>query len=334
MIARRRIVIALGAGALAPFASLAPLAGFAQQPPRKIARIGFLSPLSAATATHNFDALRQGLRDLGWVEGRNIAIEIRYGQGNLSLLPALAGELLGLNVDVIVTGSTPGALAVKNATRTVPIVMVTTGDPVAAGIVASLARPGGNVTGMTALGRELGGKRLALLKEAFPRITRVAVITNPLDPEHAPVVKELETAARSLGVQLQLLEVRAPGEFEHAFAAIARERAGAVMALTNAVNNTHRARIIELVAKSRLPAMYGFLDDADAGGLMFYGASLAGMYGRAATHVDKILKGAKPADLPVEQPTVFDLVINMKTAKALGIKFPQSILVQATKVIE
>ncbi len=312
---------------------VAPLAAEGQQT-GKISRVGRLSPGSASTDAPNLAALRQGLRDLGWVEGRNITIEIRFAEGKVDRLPELAAELVRLKVDVIVSGSTPGALAAKNATATIPIVMVTTGDPVASGLIGSLARPNGNVTGLTALGRELSAKRLQLLKEAFPGVTRVAVLSNPDSPENPPLVKGLEVAARSLGVQLRALEVRDPTEFEKAFAAITRERAGAIMMLTDPLFNTHRRRIVELVAKSRLPAMYGFRQDVDAGGLMFYGATLADMYYRAATYVDKILKGAKPADLPVEQPTKFELVINLKTAKALGLTIPQSLLRRADQVIQ
>ena len=328
MTTRRELLIALGAGALTPLAS------FAQQKADRIVRIGRLSPLSASADAHNFDTFRQALRDLGWVEGRGLTFEYRYSEGNASRLPDLAAELVRLNVDVIVPGSTPGALAAKNATRTIPIVMVTTRDPVAAGLVTGLARPGGNLTGLTVLGRELNAKRLELLKEAFPGVTRIAVLSNPANPEMAPMVKGLEVAARSLGAQLRILEARDPAQFEAVFAAIPKERAGAIMVVADALFNTHRSRLVELVAKSRLPAMHAFREDPDAGGLMFYGASIADMYRRAATYVDKILKGAKPADLPIEQPTQFELVINMRTAKVLGIRIPQSLLLRADKVIE
>jgi len=328
MITRRILIVALGAGALAT-----SFASFAQLPP-KIARIGSMSPLSAAAAAHNLAALRRGLRDLGWVEGRNIAIETRYAEGKYDRLSELAAELVRLKVDVIVTGSTPGALAAKNATATIPIVMVTPGDPVESGLISSLAHPGGNLTGVTTLGRELSAKRLALLKETVPGVARIAVLTNPDNLESAASVKGMEAAVRSLGVQLEVLEVRGPAEFEKAFAAITRARAGAIMVMTDILFHTHRERILELVSKSRLPTMCGFREDVDAGGLMFYGATLADMNYRAATYVDKILKGAKPADLPVEQPTKFELIINGKTAKAFGVKIPQSVLVRADRVIE
>jgi putative ABC transport system substrate-binding protein len=326
---RRKLAIALGAGALA-----APFGLFAQPQAAKIARLGILSPLTATIAAHNLEALREGLRDLGWVEGRNLVIENRFGEGRADRLPELANELVRLKVDVIVTGAFPGALAAKNATTTIPIVMVTTGDPVASGLIGSLARPGGNVTGVTALGRELSVKRLSLLKETVAGVARVAVLSNPANPEDGPMVKSLEVAARSLGLQLRVIDVRDPTEFENAFATITKERAGAIMVLTDSMFYTHSRRIVELAAKSRLPTTYGVRQYVDDGGLMFYGATLADMYYRAATYVDKILKGAKPADLPVEQPTKFDFVVNMKTAKALGIKIPNSILVQATKIIE
>ena len=328
MIARAVLAAAGVLGLLA-----APLAPEAQQT-GKISRVGRLSPVSASVDAPLLAAFRQGLGDLGWVEGRNITFETRFAEGRADRLPELAAELVRLNVDVIVSGATPGALAAKNATATIPIVMVTTGDPVASGLIGSLAKPSGNLTGLTVLGRGLSAKRLQLLKEAFPRVTRVAVLSNPTNPETEPMVKGLEVAARSLGVQLRVLEVRDPTEFAKAFAAISRERAGAIMVLTDLLFNTHRRQILELAAKSRLPATYGFRQDVDAGGLMFYGAALADMYYGAATYVDKILKGVKPADLPVEQPTKFELVINLKTAKALGLTIPPSMLARADRVIE
>lgn len=325
---RRDTVLALAA------LGAAPLACYAQQQTGKIARIGRLSPQSAPTDSHSFEALRNGLRDLGWIEGRNIAFEYRAADGNFDRLSELAAELVRLNVDVIVSGSTPGALATKMATATIPIVMVTTGDPVASGLVSSLARPGGNLTGVTALGREMAAKRLELLKATFPGVTRVVVLVNPANPEHAPSVKRLEVAGQSLRVQVRALEIRDPAKLEQSFSTVTQERAGAIMVLTDALFINHRGRIVQLVAKSRLPAIYGFRGDVDAGGLMFYGATLADMYYRAATYVDKILKGAKPADLPVEQAAKFELVINVKTAKALGIAIPQAVLLRADRVIE
>jgi putative ABC transport system substrate-binding protein len=326
---RRKLIVALGSGAL-----VSPFGSFAQLQTGRIVRLGTLLPLSPSAVAENFDGLRRGLRELGWVEGRNITFEHRYAEGTVDRLPALAAELVRLNVDAIFTASTPCALAVKNATGTIPIVMVTTGDPVASGLVTSLAHPGGNLSGVTALGRELSVKRLALLKEAVPKLNRVAVLTNPDNPENLPIIKSLELAAKELRVQLHVVSASKQADFEKAFRALSKERASGTVVLTDALFNTHRAQIVELAAKSRLPTIYGFRQDVDAGGLMFYGATLADMYYRAATYVDKILKGTKPSDLPVEQPTKFELVINMKTARSLGIKIPNSILVRADKAIE
>jgi len=326
---RRRVFLgSLGLGVLA-----APLAAEAQQP-GKIARIGRLSPLSAPADAPIREGLRQGLRDLGWVEGQNLTIENRFAEGNVRRLAELAAELVRLKVDVIVTGSVPAAAAARNATTTIPIVMVMTGDPLASGLVPSLARPGGNLTGMTALGLELSAKRLELLKEAVPDVTRVAVLTDPAFPDSGPSVKRLEGAARALGMQLRIQEVRDPSEFEKAFADMSSERAGALMVQGDPILYTHRRRIVELVAKSRLLAMYAMREYVDAGGLMFYGASLPDMHRRAATYVDKILKGARPGDLPIEQATKFELVINLKTAKALGLTIPTSLLHRADQVID
>jgi putative ABC transport system substrate-binding protein len=311
-----------------------PLAGNAQQQAGKIVRLGILSPLSASAFAPSDQALRRGLSELGWIEGRNFVIATRYAEGRYDRLPGLAAELASIKVDAIATGSTAGAAAAKGATSTIPIVMVTTGDPVLSGLIACLARPGGNLTGLTVLGRELSVKRLAILKEAFPSVTRVAILTNPDNPENVPMVKGLEAASHSLGVKLRFLQVRGPGEFEKAFAVIASERIGAIMVLTDILFLTHREQFNELAARSRLPAMYGFRENVDAGGLMFYGATLEHMWHRAATYVDKVLKGARPSDLAVEQPTNFELVINLKTARSLGLKIPQSMLLRADRVIE
>jgi putative ABC transport system substrate-binding protein len=299
-----------------------------------VARIGRLSPLSAETDAPNLAAFRKGLRELGWIEGQHFTIEARFAGGKPERLAGLAADLVRQRVDVILTGSNAGALAAKTATGTIPIVMVTTGDPVGGGIVASLGRPGGNVTGVTALGQVLNVKRLELIKEAVPGVTRVAALINPASPYTAPFLKEREGAARSLGLEVRVLEAPDPGSFEKAFAAMAIERAGALMVQTDAMFITHRRRIVELVARSRVPAVYGEREFVDAGGLMFYGASLADMYRDAAGYADKILKGAKPADLPVEQPTKLELIINLKTAKALGLTIPQSLLLRADQVIE
>ena len=311
----------------------APLAD-AAQPPAKVPRVGFLGGAPATAIAHALESFRQGLRELGWFEGKNIAIEYRHAEGRLERLPDLAAELVRLRVDVIVTAGTPAIQAAQQVTRTIPIVMAVGGDPLATGIVASLARPGGNITGLSLISTELSGKRLELLKEIVPAVSRIAVLSNPTDPVSAPQLRETETAARALRVQLQSLEVREPDEFERAFQAATQGRAGALLTLDGSFIFSHRTRIVGLAAKSRLPAMYGFKEFVDAGGLMSYATNLSDMYRRAATYVDKILKGAKPADLPVEQPTRFELVINLKTAKALGLTIPPSILIRADHLIQ
>ena len=254
-----------------------PLAAKAQ-PTGKVNRIGYLSPLAAAAAAPYLEAFRQGLRELGYVEGQNFTIESRFAGGKFDRLPELAVELIGQRVDVMLVGSNPGALAAKSATSTIPIVMVTTGDPVGGGLVASLARPGGNLTGMTALGQDLSAKRLELLKEIVPGITRLAVLTNPASPYTGPFLKAKEGVGRALGVQLQVLEARDPSDFEKVFGAMARERPGALMVLADIMFITQRRRIVEFAAKSRLPTVYGEREFVDAGGLMFYGAGLAGLF--------------------------------------------------------
>jgi putative ABC transport system substrate-binding protein len=309
-----------------------PLATEAQQA-GKVVRIGRLAPISASIDGRVLEGFRQALQDRGWVEGQNLAFEYRYADGQLERLPALAAELVRLKVDVILAGSTPGALAAKHATSTIPIVMATTGDPVGGGLVPSLARPGGNLTGVTALGEAVIGKRLELLTEAVPGVTRVAVLTDPASPYSGPFRHEVERAARALGVELHVLEGRDPGEFEPAFAAMRSEGAQALMMGMDPIFATHRRRIVELAAQSQLPTMYGLWEFVEVGGLMFYGESLPHMYRRAATFVDKILKGVKPADLPVEQATTFEFVINLKTAQALGLTLPPMFLFQADEVI-
>lgn len=312
---------------------LVPLSADAQGT-GKIVRIGRLSPLSAETDSPNLDAFRKGLRELGWVEGKSFTIESRFADGRSERLPELAAELVRQRVDVILTGSNPGALAAKKATTTIPIVMVTTGDPVAAGLVTSLARPGGNVTGVTALGQMLNAKRLELIKEAVPGVTRVAVLTNPRSAYTAPFLQERDSMGRRLGLQLPLLEASDPGGFERAFAGLATERAGALMVQTDAMFITYRRRIVDLAARSRVPAIYGEREFVDAGGLMFYGATLAHLYHDAAVYTDRILKGARPADLPVEQPTKLELIINLKVAKALGLTIPASVIGRADHLVE
>jgi|SRR5437867_4962784 len=300
----------------------------------KVARIGLLSQGSPTSGQHIREAFRQGLREVGYVDGQNIVIEYRYAEGKAERLPDLAAELVSLKVDVIVAGGTPAPLAAKHATRTIPIVMAAAGDPVGSGLVASLARPGGNVTGLGALSPELGGKRLQLLKEVVPGVSRVAVLWNAANPYAVLVARETEAAARTLGVQAQSLEVRGPDDFENALPAAIRGGAGALIVVEDPLTFQYRMRIADFAARNRLPAIDGYREYAEAGALMAYGANLADLYRRAATYVDKILKGAKPADLPVEQPTKFELVINIKTAKALGLTIPPSLLLRADQVIE
>ena len=310
----------------------APLAADAQQT-GKVPRIGFLSLTSPSDRPFLLDAFRQRLRELGWVEGQNIVIDDRYAEDRVDRLPDLAAELVRLKVDLIVSWGTQGATAAKNATGTIPIVMIAVRDPVGTGLIASLARPGGNVTGVAgSAGLEWVAKQLELLKETVPKIRRVAILSNPANAYHQLAIKEVNVAARSLGVQLQLLEARGPNEFDSAFAAMTKERVGAL--LVHAMLNSHRTRLADLAARSRLPAAYGVRESVEAGGLMSYGPSFLDSYRRAATYVDQILKGTKPAELPVEQPTKYELVINMKTAKALGLTIPQSVLLRADHVIE
>jgi len=332
----RRIVLAV---ALAFSVLLAPLAADAQQAAGKVYRIGFLSVLGAPTPSTPagvLEAFRQGLRELGWVEGQNIVIDYRFAEGRFDRLPDLAAELVRLKVDIIVAVATQGVAAAKNATETIPIVMISgSADPVGLGFIASLARPGGNVTGLSySVGPEILGKGLELLKEIVPKVRRVAILSNPASPVQPLFIREVKVAARSLGVQLQLLEARGPNEFDGAFAAMAKERVGALLVVADGLFILHRTRLADLAARSRLPAIYGYREHVEAGGLMSYGSSLRDLWRRAATYVDKILKGAKPADLPVEQPTKFELVINLKTAKALGLTIPPSVLIRADEVIQ
>jgi putative ABC transport system substrate-binding protein len=313
----------------------ASLAAEAQQS-AKVARIGYLT-LYQAAAPRLPEAFRQGLRDLGYVEGRNLVIEYRDADGKLERLPALAAELVALKVDVIVAGGTPQALAAKQATSTLPIVFTSSAEPVESELVTSLARPGGNVTGLSLLSPELDGKRLEYLKQAVPGVTRVAVLWQPGgngERMEKDMLKGAEVAGRALGVRLQFVEARGPADFERAFSDMSRARAGALTVLGSVMFFGERRHLVDLAAKNRLPAVYPLRDFVDAGGLMAYGPNVADLNRRAATYVDKILKGAKPADLPVEQPTKFELVINRKAAKALGLTIPQSILVQADEVIE
>ena len=328
MTTRRELLIALGAGALA-----APLASFAQQQTAKIARIGFLGSESASGYASRVEALRAGLRDLGYVEGKNIVIEFRWAEGKRDRLPDLAAELVRIKVGVLVTHGTPGTRAAKNATTTIPIVMAASGDPVASGLVTSLARPGGNVTGSTFFSPELAAKRLELLKEAFPRTKRVAVLMHPDNPLNGPVLTAMERTTRSLKLELKQFEVRGPDEFKNAFSAMTKSRVDAVTIGQDGMLQANVRAIADLATKKRIPST-GSKEFGEAGGVIGYGVDFLELWRRAAVFVDKILKGTKPGDIPVERATRFELVINLKTAKALGIKIPNSILVRADKVIE
>ena len=309
-----------------------PAAG--AQPPTNVPRIGVLWPYSPSIAWPFAEAFRQRLRALGYVEGQTIALEERWAEGRYDRLPSLAAELVRLNVDIIVTASTPAVQAAQQATRTIPIVMTVVSDPVAIGLAASLARPGGNVTGLSLMHPEVSGKRLQLLKEVVPNVSRVAVLANPSTSSLQPLLRETQAAARTLGVQLQVVEVRGPTELNSAFSAMTRDRARALVVLPDPIYQDQRGQIAALAVKSRLPAIFAWREAVDAGGLMSYGASLPDIFRRAAVYVDKILKGAKPAELPVEQPTRFELAINLKAAKALGLTFPPSVMVRADQVIQ
>jgi putative tryptophan/tyrosine transport system substrate-binding protein len=317
---------------------MASLVAEAQQP-TKVHRIGWLSadfPPPSSTSQAREEALRQGLRDLGYVEGQNLVIESRYAEGSAERLPDLAAELVRLQVEVLVAGGAPAIRAAQHATRTIPIVMAGTADPVAQGFVASLAHPGGNITGMSSLSAELHGKRLEFLKETVPQSTRIAVLTNPASPYHASRMHTLTVTAQTLGVHLHVVEVRRAEELDTAFAALAQAHAEALLVVNDALvfSPSRSGRIATLAAASRLPAMHGWREFVDAGGLMFYGPSFRDTYRRVAAYVHKILQGAKPADLPVEQPMKFELVINLKTAKALGLTIPPLLLFQADEVIQ
>jgi ABC-type uncharacterized transport system substrate-binding protein len=304
----------------------------AQQPTR-VPRIGLLAVVSPAALSGRAEALRQGLRAFGYVEGKNIVIESRYAEEKLERLPALATELRRLNVNIIVTAGAPATRAANEAGNRIPIVMAQDNDPVGNGFVESLARPGGNITGLSTLSSELSGKRLELLKEVVSKVSRVAVLGNSAVPGNALVLKEIEIAAESFGVQIQSLELQAPADIETAFRDARKGRAGAVLVLNNPVLSAQRRRAADLAVKNRLPAIYERLEYVKDGGLMSYGVSSTDLFRRAATYVDKILKGAKPADLPVEQPTKFEFIINLKAAKQIGLTIPPNVLARADKVI-
>jgi putative ABC transport system substrate-binding protein len=306
----------------------------AAQPARQPYRIGMLMPVSGADSASNIEAFRQGLRELGYVEGQNIAIESRFADGRAEPLRGLVTELVRLKMDVIVTWGTPSAQAAKQVTQTIPIVMAAAADPVGTGLVASLSRPGGNLTGVATDSREYFGKNLELLKEIAPKVSRVAVLWDPDNPANAIVLKETHAAAKKLGVQLQALPVRDAHAFDAAFTAVIKERATALLALHNLLFFAHRSRIIDFGIKNRLPVVYNRREYVEAGGLMSYGTNFRDNFRRAATFVDKILKGARPTDLPVEEPTKYELIINMKTARALGLTIPQTLLLRADEVIQ
>jgi putative tryptophan/tyrosine transport system substrate-binding protein len=303
------------------------------QQPTKIPRIGFLAatPSGSSDRTETF---RQGLRELGYVEGKNIIIEYRRAEGKFDRLPALAADLVHLKVDIIVTSGAASTRRAKEATATIPIVMASDNDPVGSGFVASLGRPGGNITGLSQMAPDLAGKRLELLKEIVPRLSRLAILGELNNPGNAQSLKETELAAVGFGIQLQSLDVRDPKDIESGFQAASKGRADAVLVLGGPVATSQRRHIAELAAKSRLPAIYPQSDYMDAGGLMFYGPSVSDLFRRAAFYVDKILKGAKPADLPVEQPKKFEFVINLKTAKQIRLTIPPNVLARADKVIK
>jgi len=331
VITRRAFGATLAGGLLT-----APLAAKAQQA-AKVRRIGILETGGGVFAPESNPAEKafmQGLQEHGYTVGQNIMIEFRGAAGKQERLPGLAAELVRLAVDIIVTPGTLSTLAAKGATTTIPIVMVAVGDPVGTGFAASLARPSGNITGLSDVNPDLSAKRLELLKELIPKLARAAVLLNPAHPPNVRQLEETQAAARTLGVTLQTLEVRRSDDIERAFTAVARERAGAVVVLPDAFTVAYRDQIAELAVRHRLPTMFGPRSHVAAGGLMAYGASVADLYRKAVSYIDKIFKGAKPADLPIEQPTKFELVINLKTAKALGLTIPPSLLLRADEVIQ
>ncbi|HET7096987.1 MAG TPA: ABC transporter substrate-binding protein [Casimicrobiaceae bacterium] len=330
MVSRRFVLAAIGAGTLA-----APVTALTLQPPR-IARIGYLQPVTPENDTSRFlEDFRDGLRELGYIEGKNLELEIRWGAGKLERMPALAAELVRLKVDVIVAVSSPSVLAAKQATRTIPIVMPLSSDPVGDGLVASLARPGGNITGLSLMTPESAPKRLQLLKDVFPTMTHpVAVLWNPDYVGMQARYRQTEGAAPAAGLAVRSVEIRDSRELERALATLDRERPDALLLLADPLTLSQRLRIVEFATEERLPAIYEQSVFVDAGGLMSYGPDVDGLVRSAATYVDRILKGAKPADLPIEQPERFELVINLRSAKALGVTFPQSILVRADRIVE
>jgi len=329
---RRREFIALLSSGVAGW----PLAALAQQPTSTIRRVGFLLPgVARTTAVRGLlEAFREGLKEYGWVEGQNISVEYRFAGGKEDALPGIAAALVQSRLDVIVAEGTPAIQAAKNVTQTVPIVMAVSNDPVGSGLVASLNRPGGNITGLSVLSQELGGKRLQLLTEIIRGLARVAVLSNPSNPSNTLSLEQTKAAAQSLGVEIHVVEVQGPDMFESAFAAVAAAHAGALIVLGDGMLYSQQPRIVTFAAASHLPALFGEKEGAEAGGLIAYGPSIPASFRRAAAYVDKILQGAKPADLPIEQPTIFELVVNLGTAKAIGVTIPTSILLRADEVIE
>ena len=328
MTTRRELLIALGAGALA-----APLASFAQQQPAAIPRIGFFGVVSPESSPL-LKGFQEGLRELGYIEGSNIRLEVRSTRHPSDRLSEIAAELVRIKTDVIVAYGSTAVEAASKATTKIPIVMVAAGDPVKLRFAASLARPGGNLTGATAISAELAAKRLTLLKEAVPKASRVSVLVNPANPFHSVIFATMVDAAPPLHFTVHSIEARTRTEIERALAQVTRERVETLVVLADSLFVSERVLIADLAAKKRLPTMFTYRQDAEAGGLMAYGPNLPEMFRRAATYVDKILKGAKPGNLPIEQPTKFELVINMKTAKALGIAIPQTLLISADQVID
>jgi ABC-type uncharacterized transport system substrate-binding protein len=300
----------------------------------KVPRIGFLGNSTAALEANLIAPFREGLHDLGYVEGKNIVIEWRWAEGKYERFPSLIAELIATKVDLIVTAGTPATIALKKATTTLPLVMIAVGDPVGSGLIASLAHPGGNLTGLTSISPELDGKRLELLREVVPKISHVAVLWNPTSPLQVAAERETQTAAHAMKIKVLSLGVQAEEQFDNAFATILRERPGALLVLADRLFLHHRARIMDFATKHHLPGVHAYVELVEAGGLMSYGPSYAGMHRRAAYFVDRILKGTKPADLPVEAPAKFELVVNLKAAKKIGLTIPQSVLYRADKVIK
>jgi putative ABC transport system substrate-binding protein len=325
---RRKLILALGAGLLTARSAYA-------QPARKVPQVGYVGNATPALESASVEGFRLGLRERGYIEGKTIEIHYRWADGKIDAIPALIAELIALKVDVLVIAGTPAALAAKKATTTVPIVMAAVGNAVDSGIVPSLARPGGNITGLSTLYTQLEGKRIQILHEFVPKMKRIALLTNPANPFTALILHSTRIATEAQHLVTQVHEVSAVGEFDKVFAAIAKSKPDAMAVLADRpflISN--RKRIVEFAAQHRLPAIYPFSEFMDDGGLVFYGPNFADMFRRAATYVDKILKGAKPADLPLEQPTRFEFIINAKTAKALGLTIPQSLMISADKVIE